>query len=160
MQAGQVVYQQGGHTGGMTVTPPGGVPIAADFVEILSDPTQLVGIDAVEIRASSVYGTLEIAHGELAELAAIHHPGGNVRLESHCGSDEREFLQCGVNAGQWFFTPDFSAMGASTYTLDLHHQGQMVFSQSGMSGPAVSAASWEHFDKKTTEHADGSVTTE
>lgn len=85
----------------------------------------------------------------LAGGSSVTPPGGNV----DCVTIEE-------SQQEWLFTPDFSQLGSATYTLELYRQGQLMFQQSGMSGPAVSSAAFIRFYKKKTTHADGTVTTE
>ncbi|MEO1698454.1 MAG: hypothetical protein AAFU73_14235 [Planctomycetota bacterium] len=197
--------------GGVIVTPPGGTPIAADFVEFRTDPGQVTGVESVEFTARDAASDLEILNEELrqdvhwvqslgdANLDAesggrltvsnigssgqdgvsIQLPdetdevfgelllpstapatGGSIGLSSECRSGERTAVLVTSTAGQWELTPDFSAVGSPTYTLELHHQGSVVFTQQNMTGPAVSRGAWSLFYKKTTTHPDGSVTTE
>ncbi len=246
--AGQLVYEQGGHTGGTKmqqggglsslpqkvyslanpfgpwggmflmcgdfgggiVTPPGsGVGIACDFIEIISEPSQLVGVASAalttafvpdftigleELRALDQWvtgiddakidaepgGRLKVSNlgssgcdgvsihlgggnelqGELEEIAAPNHPGGEFTFESRCASGQVETVTATETGGEWLFLPDFSAMGSQTYTLELYDQTQLVHQQSGMTGPGVSTAAFARFYKKVTEHADGTTTTE
>lgn len=123
MLGGQVVYDQGGHTGGtrmqsggglnslpqkvymlenpfgpwggaylmcsdwggggVIVTPPGGQPIAADFVEFRSEPGQITGVASVEVRLADVAGDLEIEGEELrfAQHFMANHDGAELDAE-------------------------------------------------------------------------------
>jgi hypothetical protein len=195
---------------GGIVNPPGANNIVCDFVEFISEPAQIIGVQGVEVSAAFVPdfligleemrmfdnwvtgiddvqldaepgGKLKVSNlgssgcdgvsidigdgdnelqGQFEEIAAPNHPGGNITFESKCISGEVESVTLVEVAGEWMYLPNFSLMGSQTYTMELYNQTQLVYQQGGMTGPAVSAAAWSLFYKKTTEHADGSVTTE
>ncbi|MFT5153326.1 MAG: hypothetical protein ACI841_003326 [Planctomycetota bacterium] len=115
------------------------------------------GCDGVSIAVPD--GENEIS-AEAEEISAPNNSGSTITLESNSASSVIDLVTCEETAGEWLFSPNFNGHGASTYTLEMFDAGQMVFAQSGMSGPAVSTARFSLFYKKTTEHPDGTVTTE
>ena len=115
------------------------------------------GQDGVSIDLGS--GASEV-QAQLSGHITPGENGGIIKLESQVGSGELDGVSAQESAGDWSFTPDFSQLGSQTYTLELYEQGQLVFQQSGMSGPAVTTAAWALFYKKTTQHPDGSTTSE
>jgi len=115
------------------------------------------GCDGVSIDLG---GGDNLGECQLEELAAPNHPNGTCWLESTDSADQLDSVQVQEVGGRWEYTPDFSVLGASTYTLELHLQGQIVFSQAGMSGPAVKNTSFTSFYKKKLKSSDGTTEAE
>ncbi|MFT4539047.1 MAG: hypothetical protein ACI841_003349 [Planctomycetota bacterium] len=92
----------------------------------------------------------------IVDLDVMHHPGAVVQMKAKDEADRKDRVSAVETGGEWLFTPDFSELGSSTYTLELYSADQLVFQQSGMSGPAVSAAGLALFYRKKTDLPDGS----
>ncbi|MFT7485000.1 MAG: hypothetical protein ACI9F9_000846 [Candidatus Paceibacteria bacterium] len=105
------------------------------------------GCDGVSIDPGNGTGELEV---QVAEFIASDNSGGIITLEGETGSGEVDRVTAQEFQGDWVFIPDFSALGSQTYTLELFNQGQLIFQQGGMSGPALSVSAFKSFSKATT----------
>ncbi len=64
---------------------------------------------------------------------------GWIMLESLSQGVRRGSMSATEVNGEWQFTADYTDGGSPTYTLEVHNQGQLVHSESGLSGPAATS---------------------
>ncbi|MFT7670529.1 MAG: hypothetical protein ACI8X5_003238 [Planctomycetota bacterium] len=114
------------------------------------------GCDGVSIAPGGDTDYIEI---EMVALSLAGENGGIIKLQSVADSGELDEVTVTAFQNQCMYTPDFSALGSQTFTLELHLAGQLVFVQNGMSGPSVTNAGFSCFSKRNTVSG-GQTTTE
>lgn len=116
------------------------------------------GCDGVSIDLGD--GGSNSAESAFLPLFAPNNPGGCLLWESVDQGGHMDVMKAMGQGNQWLILPDFNQLGTNQYTLELHLQGQLVFAQSGMNGPAVSAATVEGASKRKVSFENGTQESE
>ncbi len=102
----------------------------------------------------SDYGSMQLATPITASL-----PSSSLYLSATLPSGLTESIVGGGDddhdLGGHMYTPDFSQLSSTTYTLEIYNQGQLIFSEPNRTGKAASLSSFSGFSRKQINYFDG-----